>query len=115
RLLAVGVDFRAVTTFEQPDDQWPKNVAEEVEEQSEKRAGMTENTPGADVGRSSRTGRWNGFHVVILSHVRCVRQARLTFHRDAQSRGRYGKPAVFRSSPVPLVRPGRAQQKRGDR
>lgn len=50
RLFAMGVDLGRIAAFEQPDDERPEDVAEEMKEESEQGTGVTKDTPGAGVG-----------------------------------------------------------------
>ena len=45
----MSVDLGRIAAFEQPDDERPKDVAEEMKEESEQGAGVTKDTPGAGV------------------------------------------------------------------
>ena len=45
----MGVDLRPVAALEQPDDERPEDVAEEVKEEPEQGGGVAEDTPGARI------------------------------------------------------------------
>ena len=49
RLFAVRVDLGRIAPFDQPDDERTEDVAEKMKEDAEQRAGVTENSPGADI------------------------------------------------------------------
>ena len=50
RFLAVSVDLGRIAALDQPDDERPEEVAREMEQDAEQRAGVAERSPSAHVG-----------------------------------------------------------------